>query len=103
MTNQLFDTRPEWQKKQSGMATASINHGLCLETARKLAISLLSEKDVISIDEVRDALVAKGYDLSGRIKWLGSVFLAPEFVHAGFKQAEHANSHSRIIRTWKLR
>jgi len=99
----LFETKPEWLKKAQGQKVAVINHGLCLETARKLALSLLNEKEVISIDDVREGLLKQGYDLSGRVRWLGSVFLAPEFTHAGFKQATHEGSHGRIIRLWKLR
>lgn len=98
----LFEEKPEWLKKAQGQAVASCNHSIMIKIAREEAIKLAIMNGETNIDEVREVLIIKGYDLSGRFNWLGSVFRAKEFVASGYKQADHVNSHARIIRTWKL-
>ncbi len=99
----VFDFRPEWAKKESGQEVAAVNHSLMIKIARELAISYAIMNGETDIDEVREGLVTKGHDLSGRVNWLGSVFRCDLFQPCGFKQAQHVGSHSRIVRKWKLK
>jgi hypothetical protein len=103
MTDLFSDSKPEWLKKAQGQAVANINHGLCLRAAREVARDYAKLHGQVSIDEVREGLICRGFDLSGRTNWLGSTFKSGEFEACGFKRSEHANSHSRIIQLWRLK
>ena len=96
---------PEWCKKQRGIAVASIHHGEPIRIAREVAKQYLMTNSTVSIDEVREGLILRGFDLSGRYskQWMGSVFKNGEFELAGYKKSEHVGSHSRIIAVWKMK
>jgi hypothetical protein len=100
---ELFDNRPEWQKKQHGQAVAAITHGECIRQAREVAKEHCLAHGVVTIDSVREGLLKRGFDLSGAVNWLGSTFKSKDWECIGFENASHPNSHGRIIRKWRLR
>ena len=100
---ELFDNRPEWQKKERGIQAAAITHGECIRQAREIAKECCSFNGEVNIDDVRAGLIQRGFDLSGAVNWLGSTFKSKEFECIGFEQATHLNSHGRIIRRWRLK
>lgn len=100
----LFQNQiPEWQKKLQGQAVANVNHGLCLRIAREVAREHAILHGEVNIDNVREGLICRGFDLSGRIVWLGSTFKCEEFEFVRYQKATHVNSHARVIAVWKLK
>lgn len=103
MTDLFSDQIPEWQKKNRGQAVASVNHGLCLRIAREVAKEYASMNGTVSIENVRDGLITRGFDLSRRINWLGSVFKGGEFELVEYTKSRHVGSHARVIAVWRLK
>ena len=97
------DQIPEWQKKNRGQAVANVNHGLCLRIAREVAKDYARANGVVTIENVRDGLIMRGFDLSQRINWMGSVFKNGEYELIEYTKSTHVGSHARVIAVWRLK
>jgi hypothetical protein len=97
------DQKPEWLKKAQGQAVANINHGLCLRIAREVGKQYASMHGLVTIENVRDGLITRGFDLSARINWMGSVFKGGEFEIVRYDKSTHVGSHARVIAVWRLK
>jgi len=87
--------------RDTGMGQSARKNATVLSLARRIAIACGHEKEIISIDDVREKAVSLGYEIDFSGNWVGSVFRGP-WKHMGYDESRHKDGHGRTIKRWSL-
>ena len=90
------------QLKLQGMSKSVEKHKTELDYIRGIARYVAGTLSIISIEDVRRQAAKEGHHWQlGNAA--GSVFTSDDWQFAGFMVSDRKETHSRIIRTWRLR
>jgi hypothetical protein len=89
----------ELHLKAHGMESSAAPHELELTRAREVARMIASDRGIVTMNEVREALPGMEFG-----NWSGSIFKCQSFSFAGqYVPARYEGAHARVIKVWKLK
>ena len=98
-----FDLAKGKQRKEEGIAQASLSRSDLLDLARNYAIYIAKQNGEVTSDDVFMAMLRDGLDPTGLGPAAGAVFRT-DFIFTGqWKKSQRVSNHASDLRVWKLK
>ena len=97
-----FDLVEACAARDRGIALATLNNQDFLATARSYARQHCRRYGTVTADDVRKAMMKKGYEPASSAAW-GGLFRGREWLMVGWTQSDYVTNHGRMNRVWRLK